>query len=68
MIDKDRETFVIEDDINERYVAALILYSETKGIEIFEAHDDVSAFLDAYELDVDRTDMPYKKADEEKFH
>ena len=68
MIDKDRETFVIEDDINERYVAALILYSETKGIEIFEAHDDVSAFLDAYELDVDRTDMPYKKSDKEKFH
>jgi hypothetical protein len=68
LIDKDRETFVIEDDINERYVAALILYSETKGIEIFEAHDDVSAFLDAYELDVDRTDMPYKKSDKEKFH
>jgi len=68
LIDKDRETFVIEDDINERYVAALILYSETKGIEIFEAHDDVSAFLDAYELDVDRTNMPYKKSDEEKFH
>jgi len=68
LIDKDRETFFIEDDINERYVAALILYSETKGIEIFEAHDDVSAFLDAYELDVDRTDMPYKKSDEEKFH
>jgi len=68
LIDKDRETFVIEDDINERYVAALILYSETKGIEVYEAHEDVTDFLKEYELDVNRTDMPYKKSDKEKFH
>ncbi len=68
MSNKDRETFIIEDDINERYVACLILYCEAKGIEIFEAHDDVSAFLDEYDLDVDRTDMPYTKSDKAKFH
>ena len=68
MIDKDREVFVIEDDINERYIACLILYCEAKGIEIFEAHDDVTDFLKEYELDVDRTDIPYKKADKAKFH
>ena len=68
MIDKDREVFVIEDDINERYIACLILYCEAKGIEIFEAHDDVTDFLKEYELDVDRTDIPYKKSDKAKFH
>jgi hypothetical protein len=68
LIDKDREIFVIDDDINERYIAALILYAEEKGIEVDEAHDDVTDFLKEYELDVDRTDMPYKRSDKAKFH
>ena len=68
MSKEDREIFLIEDDINERYVACLILYAETKGLEINDAHDDVTDFLKEYELDVDRTDIPYKRVDKANFH
>ena len=62
------ENLVIEDDLNERYVACLLLYAEAEGIEVSEAHDDVSAFLKEYELDVHRTNLPYRKKNKAKFH
>jgi hypothetical protein len=58
---KHTQNLVIEDDLNERYVACLLLYAEAEGIEVDEAHDDVTAFLKEYELDVDRTNIPLSK-------
>ena len=46
---------VIEGDLDERYVACLLLLAETEGIEVDEAHDLVSKFLKEFELDVDRS-------------
>ena len=68
MSKKHTQNLVIEDDLNERYVACLLLYAEAEGIEVDEAHDDVTAFLKEYELDVDRTNLPYTKKDKAKFH
>ncbi len=68
MSKKHTQNLVIEDDLNERYVACLLLYAEAEGIEVFEAHEDVTAFLKEYELDVDRTNLPYTKKDKAKFH
>ena len=62
------ESLVIEDDLNERYVACLLLYAEAEGIDVSEAHEDVSAFLKEYELDVHRTNLPYTKKNKAKFH
>ena len=61
MTKKHTQNLVIEDDLNERYVACLLLYAEAEGIEVDEAHDDVTAFLKKYELDVDRTNIPLSK-------
>lgn len=61
MTKKHTQNLVIEDDLNERYVACLLLYAEAEGIEVDEAHDDVTAFLKEYELDVDRTNIPLSK-------
>ena len=61
MSKKHTQNLVIEDDLNERYVACLLLYAEAEGIEVDEAHDDVTAFLKDYELDVDRTNIPLSK-------
>ena len=61
MTKKHAQNLVIEDDLNERYVACLLLYAEAEGIEVDEAHDDVTAFLKEYELDVDRTNIPLSK-------
>ncbi len=61
MSKKHTQNLVIEDDLNERYVACLLLYAEAEGIEVDEAHDDVTAFLKEYELDVDRTNIPLSK-------
>lgn len=68
MSKKHTQNLVIEDDLNERYVACLLLYAEAEGIEVAEAHEDVSAFLKEYELDVDRTNLPYTKTYKAKFH
>ena len=61
MSKKHTQNLVIEDDLNERYVACLLLYAEAEGIEVDEAHDDVTAFLKEFELDVDRTNIPLIK-------
>ena len=68
MSKKHTQNLVIEDGLNERYVACLLLYAEAEGIEVDEAHDDVTAFLKEYELDVDRTNLQYTKKDKAKFH
>ena len=57
----------IHDDLDQRYVAALILYAESEGCEVEEAHDDVTAFLDKFDLDVDRAAFTTKD-EKAKFH
>ncbi len=46
---------IIEDDLDERYVAALLLLSEAEGCEVDESHQMVTEFLKEFELDVDRS-------------
>ena len=68
---KDNKTtgaLEIHDDLDQRYVAALILLAEAEGKEVDEAHDDVTAFLDKFELDVDRASSFTTKDEKAKFH
>ena len=58
----------IHDDLDQRYVAALLLLAETEDIEVDEAHDMVSSFLDQFELDVDRASAFTTKDKKAKFH
>ena len=58
----------IDNDLNERYVAALLLLAETEGIEVDEAHDMVSLFLQEFDLDVDRTIGFTTKENKAKYH
>ena len=56
MTDEERVPLAVgKDDIDERYVAALILLAEISEIEVIDAHNMVDVFLDEMEIDVDRT-------------
>ena len=68
MTKKHTQNLVIEDDLNERYVACLLLYAEAEGIEVDEAHDMVSSFLKEFELDVDRASGFTTKDKKAKYH
>lgn len=65
---KEKGFLTIEDDLNERYVAALLLLAETEEIEVDEAHDMVSSFLKEFELDVDRASGFTTKDKKAKYH
>jgi|TARA_B110000211_G_C13716496_1_gene394100 hypothetical protein len=65
---KEKGFLEIDNDLNERYVAALLLLSETEDIEVDEAHDMVSSFLKEFELDVDRTTGFTTKENKAKYH
>ena len=67
-LSKKHGALIINDDLNERYVACLLLYAEAEGIEVDEAHDDVTAFLDEFQLDVDRLPAFTTKDKKAKFH
>ena len=68
MSKKEKGFLAIDDDLSERYVAALLLLSETEDIEVDEAHDMVSSFLKEFELDVDRTTGFTTKENKAKYH
>lgn len=65
---KEKGFLTIENDLNERYVAALLLLAETEEIEVDEAHDMVSSFLKEFELDVDRASGFTTKDKKAKYH
>lgn len=65
---KTTGALAIHDDLDQRYVAALLLLAETEDIEVDEAHDMVTAFLKEFELDVDRASAFTTKQDKAKYH
>mgnify|MGYP000067676967 CR=1 FL=1 len=65
---KAKGALAIDGDLDQRYVAALLLLAETENIEVDEAHDMVTAFLKEFELDVDRAAGFTTKDKKAKFH
>ena len=71
--DKKVNALDINDDIDQRYVAALLIISEAESLEledceVEEAHEMVTQFLDRFELDVDRTSGYTTKDKKAKYH
>ena len=52
---KNNGKLVIQDDLDERYVAALLLLADAEGIQVDESHDMVTEFLKEFAVDVDRS-------------
>ena len=54
------------EDIDERYVAALILLAEISKVDVVEAHQMVDIFLEEVEVNVDRTSQYYTDASKKR--
>jgi len=54
------------EDIDERYVAALILLAEISKVDVEEAHQMVDIFLEEVEVNVDRTSKYYTDSSNKK--
>jgi hypothetical protein len=69
-LSKGKENGIIDihDDIDERYVAALLIIAQSEDIEPDEAHSWVTEFLKEFELDVKRLSAFTTKKDKGKFH
>ena len=67
-VEKENGIIDIHDDIDERYVAALLIISQSEDIEPDEAHSWVTEFLKEFELDVKRLSAYTTKKDKAKFH
>ena len=66
--DKHNGMIDIHDDIDERYVAALLIIAQSEDIDPDEAHSCVTEFLKEFELDVKRLSAYTTKKDKAKFH
>lgn len=71
--EKEIEVFTINDDIDERYVAALLIISEAESLEledceVEEAHEMVTKFLEKFEVDVARNPAFVTRDKKVKFH
>ena len=58
----------VHDDIDQRYVAALLIISESENMEVDEAHLMVTNFLKEFEIDVERASAFTSKKDRDKLH
>lgn len=50
-----------DDDISERYIAALIVIADFHDISVNDAHMGISDMLDEIELDINRNTQPETK-------
>lgn len=66
--DKHNGVIDIQDNIDERYVAALLIIAQSEDIEPDEAHSWVTEFLKEFELDVKRLSAFTTKKDKGKYH
>ena len=67
-VEKENGIIDIHDDIDERYVAALLIIAQSEDIEPDEAHSWVTEFLKEFELDVKRLSAFTTKKDKAKYH
>ena len=67
-VEKENGIIDIHDDIDERYVAALLIIAQSEDIDPDEAHSWVTEFLKEFELDVKRLSAYTTKKDKAKFH
>jgi len=66
--DKQNGMIAIHDDIDERYVAALLIIAQSEDIEPDEAHSWVTEFLEEFELDVKRLAAYTTRNKKDQFH